>query len=889
MPSKSRAQDATFRCPLCPRKFTRAFNLRGHVRTHTDERPFVCGLHNRELKWVCGGVLESGESWGCGRRYDRKSNLSRHHRSKIGRGCSKPTSAGDAAEESTGVEVRLEIQSPVPSRSPSQSTDAEHSAAIALTDIARTSNVSEISGAPSSQPKISQKAAPAPFNDASASVDRSTREDSYKVEYTLVLILMFLGHAAAVHRLVMWPSIKKLLHPSVYDQDYLMDSERKRRPTYISDLKTIPSSADDTILSISSLTHDGAGGRGMPILSGRSKDHAEASFRESSMEIDHCGVFKLSEKTSQRYYQSYLDRMHKLHPFLDEQELDSKVDAFIKCYSPRSSMSTTEANRCNTGIEVTRGLVDCFSSPGRFVERNIDNAIILLIFAVGAICDSESPTLCPILNQMADCHFPRTSSLVRQATLGDSTHAVNDDFSPAALHCAQQVTAPDCYPVCTPSKLLPPSASTSTIGENGSRQMTHVSRDECGNTRIQPDVPGLALYRVAIATIGCLEGAPSLEYVHVCLLAGLYAGQFADPFQSHVWISEAARACQLLVQSPPCEDTSDHTKELCDFAYWSCLQLESDLVAELDIPATGMSRFEYWVSLPRRGYPMNGPDGLISPSTMMMMYYYSQIHLQKIHNHVHANLYVIKDQGQASRFLSVQNAQILNLELWRECLPVPLQWKDTEEPAKDVNAARMRAIYYRLKYILHLPLLYYAIHYGMPRTWEKRDAQPSLSSLTGSTFTSETHFWRSHFRMDHMLSAMYFDISDHSMEFPQHWTPPTFNWKYLPPMVQLECGTCVKCAIQSLTAFDGIEDRLVVPNIFGIAHEQFGYMLVLSATYQSSLSALVDSSTLDRLFKRTIRFLLQSENNSPTLRADNHTLKEIYSEFFRCPSTPTDT
>lgn len=195
MPSRSSAQNATFRCPLCPRNFTRAFNLRGHVRTHTNERPFVCRvcgraftrqhdcrtheqLHNREIKWVCGGVLENGKSWGCGRRYDRKSNLSRHRRSKIGRGCIKPTSDGDSAEESTGVEERPDMQLPIPSQPPPLPTNAEHSAAIALTDISRTLNISELSGVPSAQAKLSQETALARNNNASTSVDWSMWEGS---------------------------------------------------------------------------------------------------------------------------------------------------------------------------------------------------------------------------------------------------------------------------------------------------------------------------------------------------------------------------------------------------------------------------------------------------------------------------------------------------------------------------------------------------------------------------------------------------------------------------------------------------------------------------------------------------------------------------------------
>lgn len=62
-------------------------------------------------------------------------------------------------------------------------------------------------------------------------------------------------------------------------------------------------------------------------------------------------------------------------------------------------------------------------------------------------------------------------------------------------------------------------------------------------------------------------------------------------------------------------------------------------------------------------------------------------------------------------------------------------------------------------------------------------------------------------------------------------------------------------------------------------------MLVLSATYMSSLSELVDRNTLERLVKRTIRFLLRSENISPTLRADARILTEIYTKIFGAPPT----
>ncbi|KAH8788400.1 hypothetical protein F5883DRAFT_531953 [Diaporthe sp. PMI_573] len=98
---------AIFQCSLCPKRYTRAFNLQGHLRTHTNERPFVCTIcgrrfsrkndeklhtltHTKERKFVCKGDLASGQEWGCGRRFSLAKNLGRHFRSEKGRKCIKP-------------------------------------------------------------------------------------------------------------------------------------------------------------------------------------------------------------------------------------------------------------------------------------------------------------------------------------------------------------------------------------------------------------------------------------------------------------------------------------------------------------------------------------------------------------------------------------------------------------------------------------------------------------------------------------------------------------------------------------------------------------------------------------------------------------------------------
>ncbi|CAL5867653.1 uncharacterized protein PFLUO_LOCUS1872 [Penicillium psychrofluorescens] len=120
---------ATFQCTLCPKRFTRAYNLRSHLRTHTDERPFVCtvcgkafarqhdrkrheGLHSGEKKFVCRGDLSRSGQWGCGRRFARADALGRHFRSEAGRVCIKPLLDEESQERERVMMEQQQQQQP---------------------------------------------------------------------------------------------------------------------------------------------------------------------------------------------------------------------------------------------------------------------------------------------------------------------------------------------------------------------------------------------------------------------------------------------------------------------------------------------------------------------------------------------------------------------------------------------------------------------------------------------------------------------------------------------------------------------------------------------------------------------------------------------------------
>ncbi|KAL2358430.1 hypothetical protein BJ546DRAFT_8738 [Cryomyces antarcticus] len=102
--------------------------------------------------------------------------------------------------------------------------------------------------------------------------------------------------------------------------------------------------------------------------------------------------------------------------------------------------------------------------------------------------------------------------------------------------------------------------------------------------------------------------------------------------------------------------------------------------------------------------------------------------------------------------------------------------------------------------------------------------------------------------------------------------------------------------MSSTVAFDNIPsfpNRLIVTNIFGTAHAQFGNMLVLAATYRSFLHHLVSKEKLERLLERTITFCRRLTPISAALRIDvsilEQTAKIITGNIFNDEFDPRST
>ncbi|KAE8421465.1 hypothetical protein BDV36DRAFT_304945 [Aspergillus pseudocaelatus] len=681
-------------------------------------------------------------------------------------------------------------------------------------------------------------------------------------------------HTTAAHKLLLWPSIRNLLRPGEYDEDYVMELEEKRGLIRVYGRGEGDETSEDNGLSPPPTTLSTCLNENQPdYLTSPSNGPwgvyvNQPQIKLENKGLDENGVLTADPDMVRRYHKSYIKHIHQLHPFLDQSDLEKKVDSFIKVYCPLKGpmpfpgVLNNHVNNIPRGAKRKRSCknsqgVGCNvqsaaeQDSGRRVEKSIHNAIILLVLALGSICEAN-PVPGPVTDQPVD---------FRKETIpGPPTH---DIVSPAGSDSLPQSQGSG---YVTGSRIF---ASPSLVGN----RQSGVEGNPIPQDKNLDYIPGLAFYAYATQILGSLQGASRLPHVQAALLAGLYAGQLAHPFQSHGWIYQAARACQVLVRSKRYTQMPDGPdRDLYNFAYWVCFQLESDILAELDLPASGISLWEAHISLPKGWFTLDLPNRISTPGPMTMFYYSAQISLRKILNRIHTELYKSNKKGHTHWPWQVQEILRMNLESWRNSLPTPMKWKDTDPPSEEINVARLRAKYYGARYIIHRPLLYHALHHyassNGPSTEATAIAASKLQQRSPSLGHSQDATNMAHLSSNIGPASGFAGVARRD----------------LPTKLRRACKVCIDSAMLSTVAFDGINGRPVVTNIFGTAHAQFGNMLVLSATYMSSLSELVDRNELEKLLKRTINFLLQSRYISPSLRADARILTEIYVKIFGNPS-----
>jgi hypothetical protein len=476
-------------------------------------------------------------------------------------------------------------------------------------------------------------------------------------------------------------------------------------------------------------------------------------------------------------YESYMQNMHIQQPFLDKGKIRGSLDEFIAWRGiPIQSSVTADHYATASGRPIKRRRHDDRSDvpPSRQLRpaRLLRHALVYLIFALGEICMCPGPLPADSAPNERSGMPPSSQGRVQEA---ESSPLVFDNADAVSLASSQ-----------TPS----------------------VDGEQRGNDDlVTRKVPGLIYYAKATEILGGQVDGNSLVHAHIFLLAGLFKGQLARPKESMSWYAMAGRVLrQLLRDERLCDRTywtwvSDNGQALKEkserfitneyqnsivLASWACVDLESDISAELDLPSSGIVSIEDRLLMPLVFPGISGGCEDTSQRTETLLRFTSQVYLRKQLNQVHRQLH-----GLGCEELSLIEVQCTlrnheaTIGTWQRGLPASMSWDLDDLPPTDILHAQSRAKYWSLRYLINRPFLDFVLHskphprFGADRTASNSHGKPRHEA--------EFHLFRA--------------ISEMSAE-----------------EVQIGYETCIKAAEKSTTAFDSVLGRLIVTNIHGTAH-----------------------------------------------------------------------
>ncbi|KAF2819543.1 C6 zinc finger domain-containing protein [Ophiobolus disseminans] len=563
-----------------------------------------------------------------------------------------------------------------------------------------------------------------------------------------------------------------------------------------------------------------------------------------------------------RLHMSYMEHMHSLHPFLNPSKLQRMIREFKEQYSPdgrAANAASPAAHQLNPSLKRKRS-TSAFGepySPRGAIERSLRNAIVLLVLALGKVCSYKEQLPSPQSDK-----GPHSNG---------GTWGSFSSFPHSSFH-------------------------SDVSDENRPRNIDML--------------PGMAYFSYATDIIGNQQGGHTVGHAQAMILAALYIGQFARVLESWSWIHSACRVTMVLIKQDynklhrefhvsgeakrVLSPKERYRLELVMLVYWTCVQLESDIVAEMStLPTSSVTMHQNHIMYPAGVYdhfPVDGkelaasiPERKRPEDDKDIMIYSSQIWMRVILNEAHNALYGASgnksfDQSNIRAVADHATSHKDILESWRRVLPQFLAWKDGDPPATDLNIARLRAKYYGGLYMMLRPYLRIATHViEYPPSHQSANRQAHWSHHNSPAATGEAST---------PSSRQMVDLSETQEK-----------------IVEVACQ-CIESAIQSTIAFDRVgapddspyEDyrstrttRLVLTNIFGTLHAQFGNMLVLAAVYKSKLYPHLPPNTsltpknLHALFERTFQVLEQVAPNSPVLRVDLDILNNVRSQLDGLP------
>ena len=379
-------------------------------------------------------------------------------------------------------------------------------------------------------------------------------------------------HTTAAHRLLCWPSIRAAFSKSntrLLSDDYVMKLEERKGVLRVYGRGEGQDAGDGGHPSPTGSTASPRSDEGSEI---RSPPPSEGLWGSGFVDplaardvggLGRDGKLEVDPPTLDKLLRLYLENIHILHPFLDKHTLTKMVKRFsMDCNpgthpkrtwfdGPKSAAPTafegprehathlpksskrkhSETQYQAAGAELVSPTAPSPSLP--HFQRAISTAIVLLVMALGKICDWREALPGPVSDDGKENLTARHSPFSPFVSNSESSSPLSVRQSPSSSTQAMSTTSA----ISTPSGLPLRDPLVKQSGEDASAGLRNVDV-----------IPGLAYYAYATDILGNCHGGNDLSHVQANLLAALYAGQLARAFESWAWIHSACRACRYLVR-----------------------------------------------------------------------------------------------------------------------------------------------------------------------------------------------------------------------------------------------------------------------------------------------------------------------------------------------------
>ncbi|EFX05743.1 c6 zinc finger domain containing protein [Grosmannia clavigera kw1407] len=224
------------------------------------------------------------------------------------------------------------------------------------------------------------------------------------------------------------------------------------------------------------------------------------------------------------------------------------------------------------------------------------------------------------------------------------------------------------------------------------------------------DPPGLSYFTAAWALLPAMMTSNSVLAAQCHLLAAVYLFYLVRPLEAWNLLCTTSTKLQLLLMVP--DRVPSGQRELTERIYWNALLFESDLLAELDLPHSGIVQLEENVGLPC-GFEGRDPTDSQQATTLDstaagrddLWYFLAEIALRRLLNRVSQLLYA-RDAAASPASLGPIVAELdYQLTQWYDNLPAPLQFSFASVPLADRVQTVLRQRFFACRTIIYRPYI----------------------------------------------------------------------------------------------------------------------------------------------------------------------------------------